>query len=119
MPCGAVVMCTRASSLVNVTCGGAPAYVWPGGGITVMVDVMRMPDNSFGTVPTPAIVAPIEFSMRREDYRALGGHLEQVRTLEEVLRRGAWHNDGAPTALRWATIAPANAWPLGRPPLLG
>ena len=27
--------------LVNVTCGGAPVYVWPGGGITVMVDVMR------------------------------------------------------------------------------
>src|SRR5258705_2452959 len=44
-------------AMVNVTCGGAPAYVWPGGGITVMVDVTRMPDNSFGTRPTPAIVA--------------------------------------------------------------
>ena len=34
------VRLTRAikNSLVNVTCGGAPAYVWPGGGITVMVD---------------------------------------------------------------------------------
>ena len=32
--------------LVNVTCGGAPVYVWPGGGITLMVDVARMPDNS-------------------------------------------------------------------------
>ncbi|WP_137892872.1 6-hydroxynicotinate reductase [Ramlibacter sp. 2FC] len=115
------VLLTRSikQALVNVTCGGAPAYVWPGGGITVMVDVMRMPDNSFGTVPTPAIVAPIEFSMRREDYRALGGHMEQVRTLEEVLRRGAWHNDGAPTARRWTGIAAANPWPLGRPPLLG
>jgi hypothetical protein len=115
------VLLTRSikQALVNVTCGGAPAYVWPGGGITVMVDVMRMPDNSFGTVPTPAIVAPVEFSMRREDYRALGGHLDQVRQLEEVLRRGAWHNDGAPTALRWARVAAGNAWPLGRPPLLG
>ena len=65
------VLLTRAikQPLVNVTCGGAPAYVWPGGGITVMVDVTRMPDNSFGSVPTPAIVAPIEFSMRRDDYR--------------------------------------------------
>jgi hypothetical protein len=27
--------------LVHVSCGGAPAYVWPGGGITVMVDVAR------------------------------------------------------------------------------
>ena len=32
------VLLTRAikRALVNVTCGGAPAYVWPGGGITVM-----------------------------------------------------------------------------------
>jgi hypothetical protein len=71
--------------LVNVTCGGAPAYVWPGGGITLMVDVTRMPENSFGWVPTPAIVAPIEFSMRLSDYRALGGHMDRVRTIEDVL----------------------------------
>ena len=66
--------------LIRVTCGGAPVYVWPGGGITVMVDVTRMPDNSFGWVPTPAIVAPIEFTMRLADYRALGGHMDRVRT---------------------------------------
>ncbi len=34
--------------LTRVTLGGAPAYVWPGGGITVMVDVATMPDNAFG-----------------------------------------------------------------------
>lgn len=115
------VLLTRAikNSLVNVTCGGAPAYVWPGGGITVMADVMRMPDNSFGTVPTPAIVAPIEFSMKLDDYRALGGHMDYVRTLEDVLRRGAWHNEGAPVALEWAKLPSANPWPLARPPLLG
>ncbi|MES2398861.1 MAG: 6-hydroxynicotinate reductase [Pseudomonadota bacterium] len=115
------ILLTRAikSALVNVTCGGAPAYVWPGGGITVMVNVMRMPDKSFGTVPTPAIVAPIEFSMRLDDYRALGGHMEYVRTLEEALNRGAWHNDGAPQSLAWAALSPANPWPLARPPLLG
>lgn len=85
------VLLTRAikRALVNVTCGGAPAYVWPGGGITVMADVMRMPDNSFGTVPTPAIVAPIEFSMRRDDYEALGGHMEHIFPLEQALARGA------------------------------
>src|SRR5204863_1679384 len=69
-------------ALVNVTCGGAPAYVWPGGGITVMAHVTRMPDNSFGTVPTPALVAPIEFSMRLADYQALGGHMDHVRPLD-------------------------------------
>jgi hypothetical protein len=115
------VLLTRSikQALVNVTCGGAPAYVWPGGGITVMADVMRMPDNSFGTVPTPAIVAPIEFSMRLADYRALGGHMDYVRPLQEVLRVGAWHNDGAPTGRRWSVNASVNPWPLGQPPLLG
>jgi hypothetical protein len=115
------VLLTRAikEALVNVTCGGAPAYVWPGGGITVMVDVMRMPDNSFGTVPTPAIVAPIEFSMKLDDYRALGGHMDHVRTLEDALRRGAWHNEGAPTARQWLPLPAVNPWPLARPPLLG
>jgi hypothetical protein len=81
--------------------------------------VMRMPGNSFGTVPTPAIVAPIEFSMRLADYRALGGHMDYVRPLQEVLRVGAWHNDGAPTGRRWSVNASVNPWPLGQPPLLG
>ena len=115
------VLLTRAikQALVNVTCGGAPAYVWPGGGITVMVDVLRMPDNSFGTVPTPAIVAPIEFSMKLDDYRELGGHMEYVRPLDDVLRRGAWHNDGAPMSMQWAGSTAGNPWPLANGPLLG
>jgi len=115
------VRLTRAikQALVNVTCGGAPAYVWPGGGITVMADVLRMPAGSFGTVPTPAIVAPIEFSMRLADYEALGGHMDQVRTVEQVLKRGAWHNDGAPQARRFVATSGDNPWPLGRRPMLG
>ena len=115
------VLLTRAikDALVNVTCAGAPAYVWPGGGITVMVDVLRMPDDSFGTVPTPAIVAPFEFSMRLDDFRNLGGHVDYVRPLTEVLRDGAWHHDGAPTARKWVAQPGGNPWPLGQPPLLG
>ncbi|APW39927.1 6-hydroxynicotinate reductase [Rhodoferax koreense] len=115
------VLLTRAikQALVNVTCGGAPAYVWPGGGITVMVDVLRMPDRSFGTVPTPAIVAPMEFSMRLADYQRLGGHMAHVHSLEQMLQAGAWHNEGAPTARLWAQNPAANPWPLGQPPLLG
>jgi hypothetical protein len=106
-------------SLVNVTLGGAPAYVWPGGGITVMVDVMRMPDHSFGTVPTPAIVAPLEFTMRLSEYQRLGGHMEQVRSLADTLAHGAWHNDGAPQSRRTLTAHATNGWPLGQAPLLG
>lgn len=115
------VLLTRAikRALVNVTCGGAPAYVWPGGGITVMADVMRMPDNSFGTVPTPAIVAPIEFSMRRDDYEALGGHMGHIFSLEQALARGAWQEDGAPLARQWLAVDGANPWPLGHAPMLG
>jgi hypothetical protein len=84
-----------------------------------MADVMRMPDNSFGTVPTPAIVAPIEFTMTLENYRRLGGHVDHVRSLEHTLKVGAWHDDGAPTQRQWVRIDPGNPWPLGNRPLLG
>jgi 6-hydroxynicotinate reductase len=81
------VLLTRSikNLLTRVTCGGAPAYVWPGGGITVMVDVARMPAQSFGSVPTPAIVAPIEFTLRRSDYQLLGGHMDRIQSIESVL----------------------------------
>ena len=99
------ILLTRSikSLLTNVTCGGAPAYIWPGGGITVMTDVSRMPDLSFGSVPTPAIVAPIEFTMRREDYRALGGHMDRIRTLADVVGREPHR------IIEWDEV---NPWPL-------
>ncbi len=90
--------------LTRVTCGGAPVFVWPGGGITVMVDVLRMPDRSFGWVPTPAIVAPIEFTLRLADYAALGGHMERVRALDYVLRH---------ERVRMLAWDDANPWPGG------
>jgi len=45
--------------------------------------------------------------------------MDQVRSLREVLERGAWHNDGAPQSVSWLTLPSANPWPLGQPPLLG
>jgi hypothetical protein len=91
--------------ITRVTLGGAPTYVWPGGGITVMVDVTRMPDRAFGYVPTPAIVAPIEFTLSRDNFAALGGHIQEVTSLEAVAaefkntaRLEAWRAD--------------NPWPL-------
>ncbi|NNE87084.1 MAG: 6-hydroxynicotinate reductase, partial [Silicimonas sp.] len=71
-------------ALTYVSCGGAEAYVWPGGGITVMVDVMDMPQGSFGYVPTPALVAPIEFTMRAGDYGTLGGYVAEVKNLDDL-----------------------------------
>lgn len=79
------------SALTNVTCGGAEAYVWPGGGITVMVDVMDMPTQSFGYVPTPALVAPIEFTLRVSDYAALGGHVENIIPIHDIPQESARH----------------------------
>jgi hypothetical protein len=73
------------NALIRVTCGGAPVFIWPGGGITFMVDVALVPKNAFGYVPTPALVAPIEFTMRRDDYALLGGHMTHLRPLADVL----------------------------------
>jgi 6-hydroxynicotinate reductase len=69
----------------RVSCGGAPVYIWPGGGITFMVDVTLLPENAFGYVPTPALVAPIEFMLKLEDYAALGGHMDHVQPLSSLL----------------------------------
>ncbi|MFO1153815.1 MAG: 6-hydroxynicotinate reductase [Rhodospirillales bacterium] len=93
-------------SLVWVSAGGAPVFVWPGGGITFMVDVARMPERSFGSVPTPALVAPIEFSMRLADYAALGGHMDRVVRLADI--PGAGGAGGDVKAVAWA---PGNPWP--------
>ncbi len=71
-------------ALTRVTCGGAPVYIWPGGGITFMVDVTRIPEGAFGYVPTPALVAPIEFTLKLSEYAALGGYVDHVRSLHSI-----------------------------------
>jgi len=93
----------------HVTMGGAPVYVYPGGGITIMVDVLRMPQNAFGYVPTPALVAPIEFTLPVALYEQLDGHMDEVIPVTEVIRQLAdeariedWPED--------------NPWPFMRPP---
>ena len=89
-------------ALTRVTCGGAPVSLWPGGGITFSVDVSRLPAFAFGSVPTPALVAPIEFTLRLVDYAALGGHLDQVRPQEQVMSEAQLvvPHDGNPWPLR-------------------
>jgi hypothetical protein len=79
-----------------LTSGGAECYIWPGGGITFMVDVTRLPPGAFGYVPTPALVAPLEFTLPRDAYLALGGHAGAIRDLPDILRKGGEY----PTAAR-------------------
>ncbi|NJS38809.1 MAG: 6-hydroxynicotinate reductase [Rhodobacteraceae bacterium] len=76
------------SGITRLTAGGAETYVWPGGGITFMVDVTRLPPGAFGYVPTPALVAPLEFTLPRAAYLAMGGHADSIRTLEATLAEG-------------------------------
>jgi CO/xanthine dehydrogenase Mo-binding subunit/aerobic-type carbon monoxide dehydrogenase small subunit (CoxS/CutS family) len=101
------VLLTRSvqSGATRVTMGGAPVYVWPGGGITVMVDVLRLPKNAFGSVPTPALVAPIEFILPRALYLSLGGHEDEIVPIEDVL-----HAYGGDARIERALVE--NPWPL-------
>jgi len=103
------VLLTRsvASGETRVTLGGAPAFLWPGGGITVMVDVTRMPGRAFGSVPTPAIVAPIEFTLPRALYERLGGHAGDIVDIDALVARFA-------AEARVEAWAEANPWPLGQ-----
>ena len=90
-----------------MTSGGAPVYIWPGGGITFMVDVTTMPDNAFGHVPTPALVAPIEFTLPLASYENMGGHTDDVIGLEAAMAAQGNHVKTMP----WDETHP---WPARR-----
>jgi 6-hydroxynicotinate reductase len=87
--------------VTRLTSGGAETYVWPGGGITFMVDVLRLPEGAFGYVPTPALVAPLEFTMTRDDYLAMGGHAQSIRSLDQSMAEGG----------EYPTDAKVKPWP--------
>lgn len=85
----------------HLTSGGAKCYVWPGGGITFMVDVLSLPKGAFGYVPTPALVAPLEFTIPRAEYLAMGGHEQSIRTLDQAIRSGS----------EYAVVGTLQPWP--------
>jgi hypothetical protein len=82
--------------ITRLTSGGAECYIWPGGGITFMVDVARLPKGAFGYVPTPALVAPLEFTLPRDAYLAMGGHDDAIISVEQMMAEGGEY----PTAAR-------------------
>jgi NAD-dependent dihydropyrimidine dehydrogenase PreA subunit len=71
---------------VKVTIGGARPFIFPGGGINFLVDVEKIRFGSIYASPTPSFILPIEYTMAYETFCAIGGHLEAVRPLEEVLK---------------------------------
>jgi len=77
-----------------------------------MADVTQMPENAFGYVPTPALVAPIEFTMRQSDYQALGGHMGHVVPLEDALKgHGGPQNDHIVNGTVTVHQKPDTPWP--------
>lgn len=69
-----------------LTIGGAPAYVFPGGGITFLADVEKMAPKPFSIIPTPAIVAPVEYTMEYSKYKEIGGHVKAIREYDDVIK---------------------------------
>ncbi|WP_425805613.1 4Fe-4S binding protein [Desulfitobacterium sp. Sab5] len=68
----------------KMTVGGAEAFVLPGGGINFMVDVEKVVPKAFTWVPTPATVAPVEYTMPLSKYKEIGGHVQAIQKLGEL-----------------------------------
>lgn len=68
-----------------LTIGGAETFVLPGGGINFMVDVEKVVPKAFTWVPTPATVAPVEYTMSLEKYRGIGGHTDVIRKRSDII----------------------------------
>lgn len=68
----------------KLTIGGAPTFVLPGGGINFMVDVEKVVPKAFTWVPTPATVAPVEYTLTRSKYEEIGGHIECIKDISTL-----------------------------------
>lgn len=77
----------------HLTIAGAPTFVMPGGGITFLADIDKMVPKPFTYTASPAVVAPIEYTVLKSKYKAIGGHIQAIRPLNEVLKEGrfAWY----------------------------
>lgn len=71
---------------IRYTINGQPAYIWPGGGIQAEAYVEHMPEGSVTWVPTPASVCPMEITMTRETYEEMGGYIEAIKPIEEIMK---------------------------------
>ncbi|MEP1441591.1 MAG: 6-hydroxynicotinate reductase [Hyphomicrobiales bacterium] len=102
-------------AITKITCGGVPSYRWPGGGITIMNDVSTMPEDAFGYVPTPALVAPIEFTVSRDAYEKMGGHMDCIVPIETAVtdNRGK-QDDHLLSGQRMVENHQDNPWPVGK-----
>jgi len=72
------------SGLMNITIGGAPTFIFPGGNIIAAVDVENVPQGSFYLTPTPAPIIPVEYTTTFDTYKKIKGHVDNVKDLETI-----------------------------------
>ena len=76
----------RVVDAIKSNCQGSNTsvmYVYPGGGINFIVDTAKVVNHAFTWVPTPATVAPVEYTMTKEDYAMIGGHMNCIKNVED------------------------------------
>jgi len=71
---------------VAITVGGARPFIFPGGGINFLVDVEQIKHGSIYLSPTPSFIIPVEYTMTLETFKEIGGHIDAIRPVEEVLK---------------------------------
>ncbi|HBE45063.1 MAG TPA: 6-hydroxynicotinate reductase [Deltaproteobacteria bacterium] len=72
---------------ITITIGGARPFIFPGGGINFLVDVDRIKYGSIYLSPTPSFILPVEYTMRRKTFEEIGGHIEAIKPVEDVLKK--------------------------------
>lgn len=72
----------------RLSIAGAETFLMPGGGITFLADVEKMVDRPFNYTASPAVVAPIEYTILRDKYHELGGHMQAIRPKQDVIEEG-------------------------------
>ena len=72
---------------IKLSVGGVPAYVMPGGGINFLVDVGPMRWRPFSWTPSPAVVAPLEYTMASDTYHRLDGPKQNLQLIEDVYQK--------------------------------
>jgi len=70
---------------VAITIGGARPFIFPGGGINFLVDVEKIKYGSIYLSPTPSFVLPVEYTMRKDTFAEIGGHVDAIRPIESVI----------------------------------
>jgi hypothetical protein len=65
---------------IKITVGGATPFIFPGGGINFIVDINGVKQGSIYLAPTPSFIVPVEYTMTKETFKKIGGHIERIQS---------------------------------------